>query len=159
MAHDADATGKTRRLTFRDERIGELAVPPRGGRDGEWCWWQGRHVLDGQTIATRFGLSGSPKGPYAAIVAQVHRVLDHLEAITAKASLPLRERNSAASMQDFYLFRIGVWDEHDDILELELQPVDQPVLETDLTVYWPGEDELADHHIVFRARRFDYGES
>jgi hypothetical protein len=103
-------------------------------------------------------LSGNSKGPYSSIVAEAHRVLDHLEAIRAKASLALRARNSAASVQDFYLARIGVWDEHDDILELEFQPVDRPVLERDLRVYWPGEDELGDHHIVFRAQRFEYGE-
>lgn len=109
-------------------------------------------MLAGQRHATWFSLSGDSRAPFASLVAEVHRALDHLEKIAAKANRELGQRAGAPSFADFYLARVSDWDEHDNILELVLLPIAQAVLDRDLTIFWPGDDELGDHHVVFRAR-------
>ncbi len=142
---------KTIEGTFRDARIGALTASVDGERPYAWCSWQGQHVIAGQTRATWFSLSGDSRGPYSGLLAQTHRVLDALETIGDKANALLRDCGDSCSFRDFYLARIVDWDQHDDILELEFLPIDGSMTVSELRIYWPDEDELANHHVVLRA--------
>lgn len=145
-------------FTFATPRFGVFTTTVRRrvrpGRhapwSNEWCSWQGQHLLAGQRIATRFHLSGSTTGPANHLVAASHRVLDDFAGIATKANAALSRRGAACSFEDFDLVSVGDWDEVDEILQLELVPRGDSGLQTDLTIYWPADDELSDHHVVFR---------
>ncbi len=139
--------------TFRDARIGALKASVHHERPDAWCSWQGQHVVAGQTRATWFHLSGDSRGPYSGLLAQTYRVLDALDAIGDKANAWLVGCGDRGSFRDFYLSRISDWDQHDEILELEFLPVDESIsIGSDRRIYWPGEDEFINHHVVLRAR-------
>lgn len=145
-------------FTFATLRFGVLtATARRRVRSGpstpwsqEWCSWRGQQLLAGQRVATRFHLSGCTTGPADHLVEATHRVLDDFAGIATKSNAALSRKSAAVSFEDFDLVSIGDWDEVDGILQLELVPRGHSGLQTDLTIYWPGDDELSDHHVVFR---------
>ena len=145
-------------FTFATPRFGVLTATARrrvrpgrrAARSSEWCSWQGQHLLAGQRSATRFHLSGTTAGPANHLVEATDRVLDDLAEIATKASAALARRGAAGSFDDFDLVSISDWDEVDGILQLALVPRGDSGLLTDLRIYWPADDQLSDHHVVFR---------
>lgn len=143
-------------LSFTDARIGVLTTTVRWRRGrkpdvSEWRVWSGQHLLAGHRVPTRFQLSGDGQGPVRDLVVHIHRVMDDLARIAEKANRALSSRGAAGSFGDFDLVSVGDWDQVDEILQLDLVPRGASVLDADLTIYWPGDDELADHHVVLRA--------
>lgn len=143
--------GKQEHGTHHDARLGTLTATFRT-RD-TWCDWQGSHLLEGQPEKTLFSVSGSPAGPDPHLLAAIYRVLDELESIAVKANERLERIAPGATLKDFYLSRIGDWEQVDEILQVELRPRGESVLQDDVTIYWPGDDELSNHHLVLRAVR------
>jgi hypothetical protein len=83
---------------------------------------------------------------------QLNRVLDGLESISERADAELKKTAEGRSITEFYLSSISIWDEADQLLQLEFSPLDQPTSDdfVDLEFYWPEDDEFTNHHIKIR---------
>ncbi len=140
--------GKPRSLVFRDDRLGELTSIVRRDKPGKWCVWEGATQVEGERKATRFALSGDSTTPNADLLAEVRRVLDGLGSIRRMAALELASR-ATGSIDDCYLSDVGDWEPHDGILQIELSPIDRPVLASDVTFEWRRGER--NHRVVIRA--------
>lgn len=93
-------------------------------------------LLEGQARPTWLSLSGDSAQPYASLLAETHRVLDHLASLTRAAAVELAKSAARGSIEQLYFSDLGDWDEHDDVLQLELSPVAEPILVTDVRFEW-----------------------
>lgn len=138
-------------LVFHDPKLGVLRVTREESR-GRWCLWEGRFRIPGASEDTLVSLSGNRDGPDSGLVAAVHTVLAALPEVASKVDEALRADGRACTFSRFWVQSIGDWDQHDEVLQLELVTRDANDLAQDLTVYWPGDDWGLDHHVVLRKR-------
>jgi hypothetical protein len=119
-------SGKPEQRRFVDPVIGELTAQVRPRREAKWHSWRGRCVLPGQTRPTTFLLCGDGRAPSRWLLEEVHRVLQGLADLKAKASELLAARPDLGPPESFVLTSVSTWEEVDDQLLLEF--VRQPPL-------------------------------
>lgn len=128
--------GKTVVRDSHDERIGEWTATIYRPKPGRWCSWEGARVLEGYERPTYFSLSGDLAGPYARDLEMLYQILDELVAITTMAELEIEKRGSRASLADFHLQSVSVWDDVDDIFQVDFVPVCEPTLASEVEFLW-----------------------
>jgi hypothetical protein len=139
-------------LRFVDERLGELSATVENAVTSEWCSWEGSLLFPGHTETTWVSLGGDSAAPRQGLRDKLYQLLDALEKISEHADRKLRERVEARSISEFYLSSISVWDEADELFQLEFSPRKQAATKSffELEFYWPENDEFTNHHIVIR---------
>ncbi len=135
-----------RERAFTRKWLRGISSPPT------WCRWGGRVRVAGRVAETHVALSGNEEGPHRSLLEATHAVLDGLEAIAEKVNRALERRRMSCRFCDFYVHAIDDWDEHDDVLKVELHRLSATDLTEDVELYWPGDDWALDHHIVLRCR-------
>ncbi len=140
---------KKRNLRFVDERLGELTATTKSNDLSKWCSWSGACTVAGQAKQTFVSLGGSPEGPHGYLLRQICDILDSFEQVLQRVSVELRERGA---IEQFYLSTISVWDEVDEIIELQFSPIEQPTSKDyiDIVFCWPEDDEFLNHRIRVR---------
>ncbi len=152
LAGDAKAAWRQER--FQHPRFGVFRpdrqeVSKFVGQKSVWRNWVTKYEVPGQGEVL-ISLSGNEEGPWQGLLEASAMVIDHLDAIESHANTALAQRNIPATFADFRLTCISDWNEPDDILQLEFVPLGEPKLDDSLEFYWPGDDCLMNHHLVFR---------
>lgn len=142
--------GKEVERVFWDNRVGAMTTTVRKPAPGKWCSWRGECVLQGYAQPTYITACGDPQGPRADLLALLHRVLDGLEEIELDVNRAIERQGARGSLANFHLHSIGVWDEVDDVLQLDFHPIGTPILEREVELHWPDDSPNGGHRIVLR---------